>query len=130
MTEKTTTEFLARFKTRPRPTADVGNVIPLVKPAPKPQSKRFGKFVQLPMPWVETLRHSSGATYELSITILAEEFKQRQIDGEIVLTAKTTGMSHTTRYRAIDELVKLGLIRVRREGRHAIRVIELCLMND
>jgi DNA-binding IclR family transcriptional regulator len=57
--------------------------------------------------------------------ILIEAFKREQIGGEIVLSMETTGMPSSTRARAVDELVRLGLIRVKRNGRQAVRVIRL-----
>jgi hypothetical protein len=39
------------------------------------------------------------------------------------LSTKTTGMPSSTRARAVSELVKLGLIKVKRDGRQAVRII-------
>jgi hypothetical protein len=38
---------------------------------------------------------------------------------------KTTGIPSSTRARAVKELVKLGLIMVKRDGRQAVRIINL-----
>jgi hypothetical protein len=82
--------------------------------------------VKLPVKWVEALRKSTSAsTYRLALIILTEAFKREQVGGEIVLSLEVTGMYRNTRARAVAELVKLGLIRVRREGREAIRVLKL-----
>jgi hypothetical protein len=76
--------------------------------------------------WVEALQQTTSASaYRLALTILIEAFKREQIGGEIVLSMETTGMPGSTRARAVNELVKLKLIRVRRNGRQAIRVINL-----
>jgi hypothetical protein len=56
---------------------------------------------------------------------LVEAFKREQIGGEIVLSTQITGMRRNTRMRAIAELVERGLIRVRQEGREAVRVFYL-----
>ena len=76
------------------------------------------------MRWVETLRRSTNAsTYRLAHIILIEAFKQEQIGGEIVLSVQVTGMHRNARARAVAELVQMGLIRVRQEGREAVRVL-------
>jgi hypothetical protein len=61
----------------------------------------------------------------LALIILIEAFKREQIGGEIVLSLEVTGMYRNTRARAAAELVRLGLIAIRREGREAIRVLKL-----
>jgi hypothetical protein len=63
--------------------------------------------------------------YQLAVTILFEAFKREQIGGEIVLSMEVTGMPGSTRKRAIAELVNLRLIKVRKHGKHAIRVTEV-----
>ena len=84
------------------------------------------QWVKLPTRWVEALRQSkSASTYQLALTVLLEAFKREQLGGEIVLSAKTTGMPSSTRARAVRELVKLGLITVKRDGKQAVRVINL-----
>jgi hypothetical protein len=61
----------------------------------------------------------------LALTVLLEGFRREHLGGEIVLSMKTTGMPSSTRARAVSELVKLGLITVKRDGRQAVRVINL-----
>jgi hypothetical protein len=56
---------------------------------------------------------------------LLEAFKREQLGGEIVLSMKTTRMPSSTRARAVRELVKLRLITVKRDGKQAIRIINL-----
>jgi hypothetical protein len=74
--------------------------------------------------WVEALQRSkSVSTYRLAHTVLIEAFKQELTGGEIVLSAKVTGMPGATRMRAVGELVELGLIKVRKRGNRAVRVI-------
>ena len=78
------------------------------------------------MRWVETLCQSKHAsTYRLAHVILVEAFKQEQTGREIVLSTETTKMHRSTRTKAVNELVKLGLIKVRRDGHQAVRVINL-----
>ena len=84
------------------------------------------QWVKLPTRWVDALRRSrSVSTYKMALTVLLEAFKREQLGGEIVLSTKTTGMPSSTRARAVRELVKLGLITVKRDGRQAVRIINL-----
>ena len=84
------------------------------------------KWVKLPQQWIEVLQQSeSASTYRLAHIILFEAFKRKHLGGEIVLSAEVTRMPSATRVRAIGELVKLGLIKIRRNGKQAIRVIEI-----
>jgi Fic family protein len=99
-----------------------------LQPAVKRKKKRRFKphWVKLPARWVEILRQSrSVGTYQLALVILIEAFKREQVGGELVLSSQITGMSRSTRARAIDELVRLGLIRIERDGKRAIRVINI-----
>jgi hypothetical protein len=54
---------------------------------------------------------------------LIEAFKREQVGGEIVLSVHVTGMHRNARARAVAELVQMRLIRVRQEGRGAVRVL-------
>jgi hypothetical protein len=84
------------------------------------------QWVKLPMRWIEALQRSTNAsTYHLAHIILIEAFRREQIGGEIVLSTTTTVMSRNRRARAINELVKLGLIKVRRKDGRAVRVISI-----
>ena len=97
---------------------------PAVKRRRKPRFKT--RWVKLNLRWVEALRRSkSASTYRLAHTILFEAFKREQVGGEIVLSMEVTKMPSSTRERATKELVRLGLIRVRRHGRQAVRVIKI-----
>jgi hypothetical protein len=93
----------------------------------KQRKRRFTpRWVKLPRRWLEALRQSRSAnTYRLALIVLFEAFRQEQIGGEIVLSKEITGISGSARARAVDELVRLELIKVRRNGRQAIRVINI-----
>jgi hypothetical protein len=85
-------------------------------------------FVKLPMAWVKRLRAANvgAATYQLAIQILIENFKLDQMAvKEIVLSAGVTGLSPWARQRAINNLVKLKLIKVKRRRGAAARVTDL-----
>jgi hypothetical protein len=62
------------------------------------------------------------STYQLAHVILFEDFKRKQIGGDIVLSSEVTGMRSQTRVRAAKELVQLGLITLRQNGKEAFRV--------
>ena len=70
-------------------------------------------------------KKSQASTYQLAHVILIEAFKQEQTGREVVLSAVATEMHRNTKARAVNELVKLGLITVKRDGRQAVRVIKL-----
>lgn len=115
--------FLDRFKTKPRPAS---NVVPLRPPRrTKPDGFKV-QWVKLPAHWIETLQRATGlSTVQLAHIILRETFKQKRIDGEVVLSTKVTEMNRKTRSRAIAELVKLGLIEVKQKNGEAVRVARL-----
>jgi hypothetical protein len=81
------------------------------------------EFVMLPARWVKAPRGANGGVYELAVAILTEKFQRDRIGGEIVLSTQTTGMPSSTRHRAAEELERLGLIKLSREGNHVLKVI-------
>src|SRR5262249_4787727 len=84
------------------------------------------QWVKLSRRWANALQQSKSVnTYQLAHTILFEAFKREQIGGEIVLSTAVTGMSRSTRRRAIDELVKLKLIEVQQCGNEAVKVVKI-----
>src|SRR6516162_4558609 len=91
------------------------------KRAPKKRgrkSKFRPEFIQVPMKWVNRLRTANVnvSTYRLAFAILAEKFRldQSAEAREIVLSREVTGLDRKARGRAIGNLVKLKLIRIRR----------------
>jgi hypothetical protein len=97
-----------------------------VKPKKKQREPFKAEFVQFSVRWAEALQQSkSAATYQLAIAILFESYKRKHIGGEIVLSSVVTKMSKETRRRATNELVKFGLIEVKRNGRKSPRVTKL-----
>jgi hypothetical protein len=76
--------------------------------------------------WIEQLERSrSVATYKLAHRVLREAFKQQQRGDEVILTAAVTELPRSTRRRAMQDMVRLRLIRVEQEGNQAARVTEL-----
>jgi hypothetical protein len=63
--------------------------------------------------------------YQLAHRIILEAHKRKRIGGEIVLSAEVTGMPRATRWRAIKDLVRLGLIEIEQNGHAAPRVTRL-----
>ena len=84
------------------------------------------QFVQVPKEWIAALAQAKSASaYQLALVILDKEFERQQTGKEIVLSAAVTGMPKTTRHRATQELVSLGLIQVEPgiRGKSAPRVL-------
>jgi hypothetical protein len=107
-----------RFEVESEPTLDL----------PKAKRKEFElEFAKLPLHWVKALRQVKNInTYPLAVAIQLEVFQRARMGGEIVLSAEMTGIaSRANRYRAAMELEQLGLIKLFREGNHALRVIVL-----
>src|SRR5262245_43492075 len=86
------------------------------------------EWVKLPLRWVRILHQVavSGSTYSLAHTILVESFKLDQMAvKEIVLSAQVTGLSKHARMQAINNLVRLRLVKVKRGKGKAVRVVDL-----
>jgi hypothetical protein len=84
------------------------------------------QWVKFPASWIKALRPCRSLNvYRLALVIHLEAFKRSHTGGEIVLSKETTGIPRSSRVRAVNELVKLGLVRVRKDGNHAIRIIKL-----
>jgi hypothetical protein len=98
---------------------------------PNTKRKPFkAQWVKLPLHWSEALRRSkSVSTYQLAHVILFETFKRKHVGGDVVLSWAVTGMPHSTRARAANELVELGLIKIIRNGKHALRVTPIQIPN-
>jgi hypothetical protein len=85
------------------------------------QKKPFkAKFVQVPRRWLKALQRSrSASTYQLALKILLKRFESG--DDEVKLSSAMAEMPRSTRRRAAQELVKLGLIKVRHGGKEALK---------
>jgi len=86
------------------------------------------EWVKLPSRWIERLQaaHVGAATFQLAHVILVESFKLGQMAvKEIVLSKQVTGLSRGAQRRAVGNLVRLALIKVKREAGKAVRVTEL-----
>ena len=115
ITEKEAMAWLASMKKRGKRN----------KPNKQSKSRQFkARFVMLPARWIEALRGSSGSTYDLANAILLEAFRCEQDwrGRGVVLSSCITRMNRNTKTKATAKLVKLGLIKVKRDGNHAITV--------
>ena len=84
------------------------------------------RFVKLPDYWIEQLQKSNNpGSFKLAHRILKEAFKRSHLGGEIVLSTEVTRLSRKVRCRAVEELVKLGLIEIAQNGNRATRVISI-----
>jgi hypothetical protein len=94
----------------------------------KKKSEFKVRWVKLPFRWIERLRAAAASenTYRLALTILVENYKLEQMaTKEIVLSGKVTGLPPMVRKRASDNLVRLGLIKIKRKTGRATRVVDL-----
>jgi hypothetical protein len=84
------------------------------------------RFVKLPDYWIEQLQKSTNpGTLKLALRILKEAFKRQYLGEELVLSTESTRLSRKVRYRAVKELVQLGLIEIEQRGNRATRVISI-----
>ena|SRR5262249_9868117 len=86
------------------------------------------QWIKLPLRWIKVLREGGvgRGTYNLALTILVENFKLEQmVVKEIVLSAEVTGLSRGGRREAVNNLVRLNLIKIKRGRGKAVRVVDL-----
>jgi len=99
-----------------------------IPPASQRQRRRRPfkvNWFKFPAWWIEVLHNAGAGARLLAPIVLAEAFKREYIKGDIVLSAVVTKMPRTTRKRAVEELVKLGLITVERNGNQALTVTSI-----
>jgi hypothetical protein len=92
---------------------------------PKRVKRKFKtKWVKLDQRWAKALRRppKSVSAYELAHVILFEAFKCKYTGGDIVLSSAVTGMPRETKIPAANRLAELGLIKIVKDGKHALRV--------
>ena len=82
------------------------------------------EWVKVPVPWIKALKQSkSASTYQLALAILVEAFRCKYFGHhEIVLSSAVTGMPRCTKVRAARKLAELGLIKIKQDGKEALRV--------
>jgi hypothetical protein len=82
--------------------------------------KRREKFAVFPMTWYEALNSAPGATYRVAIYLLYLHWKEG--GGPVKLPngmLKTDGVSRQTKWRALGDLERRGLITVERRPRRS-----------
>jgi len=93
------------------------------------QKSRFNvEWVKFPIRWTDRLRAAGvpGTTWRLAAMILVENYKLEQMAiREIVLSEEVTGLSRKYRSRAIDDLVRLRMIKVKRRPGAMTRVVDV-----
>ena len=68
-------------------------------------------------------------TYRLAHRVLHEVFKRQVVGGSVILSAEVTGLQHTSRRRAIEDMLRLQLFSIAQQGKRAAVVTELLLGN-
>lgn len=84
---------------------------------PRKIQRKRQKFVQIPGEWVERLKGASGSTYELAIHLLYQDWRHNR--GEIQLSNKFIKLDRHTKYRALTDLERRGLISIQRRPRRS-----------
>jgi hypothetical protein len=87
---------------------------------PRKIQKRRQHFVQVPWAWVERLVGAPGQTYRLALMLLYQHWKRK---GEPVKLAngmlKIDGVSRASKWRALADLERRGLVTVERRPRRS-----------
>ena len=94
---------------------------------PKKIRRRRKHFVQMPWPWLERLAGATGQTYRVALCLLYLHWKKGK-DGPIKLAngmLRIDGVSRQSKWRALNDLERRGLIAVERRPRRSpvIRVL-------
>jgi hypothetical protein len=95
---------------------------------PAKLQRRKRHFISVPMTWFERLAGASGQTYRIALSLLYLSWRAR---GEpIQLTngpLRVDGVSRYSKWRALDELERRGLIAIERRRRRApvIRLLDI-----
>jgi hypothetical protein len=95
---------------------------------PRKIQRRRRHFIQVPMSWFERLAGASGQTYRIALFLLYLDWKAR---GEPVQLAngllQIDGVSRYSKWRALDDLARRGLIAVERRRRRSpiVRLVNL-----
>jgi hypothetical protein len=99
-------------------------------PARKKRAPIKTTWARLPKHWSAQLEQALGmTTYRLAHRVLHETFRRQVIGGSVILSAEVTGLSHTSRRRAIDDMLRLQLFSIAQQGKRAAVVTELLLGN-
>jgi hypothetical protein len=84
------------------------------------QPKRQRQFVMVPWSWVERLKEARHmAAYRLALFVLYQHWKTGKPVRASNVALKAMGVSRRSKYRAIRELERLGLVRVEARPRRS-----------
>jgi hypothetical protein len=87
---------------------------------PKKLERRRRHFISVPMVWFERLAGASGQTYRIALCLLYLAWRAR---GEPIQLAngllRVDGVSRYSKWRALDELERRGLIVIERRPRRS-----------
>lgn len=88
---------------------------------PRKIQKRRQHFVMVPWSWVERLKGvKSAQTYRVALLLLYMNWKGRGTPIKLAnVTLETDGVSPRTKWRAVNELERLGLISVEHRSRRS-----------
>ena len=97
-------------------------------PARKKRARFKATWARLPRYWSDQLEQARGmTTYRLAHRVLREVFKRQVVGGSVILSAEVTGLQHTSRRRAIEDMLRLHLFDIAQKGKRAAVVTELLL---
>jgi hypothetical protein len=98
---------------------------------PRKKHKPFkATWARLTKHWSDQLEQAHGmATYRLAHRVLHEAFKRQVVGGSVILSEEVTGLPHTSRRRAIEDMLRLQLFNIAQKGKRAAVVTELLLGN-
>jgi hypothetical protein len=85
----------------------------------RPQRPRKGHFVKVPLEWMERLNSArSAATWAVALHLLHQSFKDRRHDIRLANGALALkGVTPKQKWRALEELGKLGLVSIENRPR-------------
>jgi hypothetical protein len=91
--------------------------------------RRHRHFIMLPMAWFERLDGASGQTYRLALVLIYLSWRKR---GEPIALAngrltEIDGVNRFSKWRALAELERRGLIRIERRPSRSPVITPLCL---
>jgi hypothetical protein len=85
--------------------------------------KKKAQFIKVPMAWNDRLRGANGQTHQLALRLLHHAWRRKTQTFVLAnKTLATSGISQSSKWRALRELEQRGLIEVenRRPGRSPI----------
>ena len=89
---------------------------------------RKARFVMVPIDWVDRLEGASGRTCSLALELLCLAWRRRSSNLPVTnKAAKFAGVSRTSKWRALRDLERRGLVEIREVRLGKTPVVRLCL---